>query len=160
MAEDIFMKLDGIRGEAQDATHAQEIAVLNWEWAVSQPSSMHVGQGGGAGKAQIKDLVFEHYVDRASPNLMMYSLTGKHIPSATLTVRKAGDAPLEYLTIKMHDVIVTRVAPHAQLSMRAPREEVALSFARVEQEYVIQSSSGGRAGAVRMAFDIQKNIEF
>lgn len=160
MAQDIFLNLSGIVGEAQDAVHAQEIAVLGWEWAVSQPSSMHVGQGGGAGKAQVGDLVFEHYVDRASPNLMMYSLTGKHIPVATLTVRKAGGAPLEYLTIKMHDVIVTRVAPHARPSMTAPREEVALSFARVEQGYVVQSPNGGSSGVVRVAFDIKRNSEF
>ncbi|SAK58602.1 Hcp1 family type VI secretion system effector [Caballeronia pedi] len=160
MAQDIFLNLSGIAGEALDAAHAQQIDVLNWEWAVSQPSSTHVGQGGGAGKAQVDDLVFEHYVDRASPNLMIYSLTGKHIPTATLTVRKAGGAPLEYLTIKMHDVIVTRVAPHAQPSMTAAREEVALSFARVEQEYVVQSPNGGSAGTVRMAFDIKKNCEF
>jgi len=160
MAQDIFLNLSGIVGEAQDAAHAQQIDVLNWEWAASQSSSTHVGQGGGAGKAQVDDLVFEHYVDRASPNLMVYSLTGKHIPTATLIVRKAGGAPLEYLTIKMHDVIVTRVAPYAQPSMTAPREEVALSFARVEQEYVVQSPNGGSAGAVRMAFDIKQNCEF
>lgn len=57
MAQDIFLNLSGIAGEAQDAVHAQEIAVLSWDWAVSQPSSMHAGQGGGAGKAQVKDPV-------------------------------------------------------------------------------------------------------
>ena len=31
MAQDIFLNLSGIAGEAQDAVHAQEIAVLSWE---------------------------------------------------------------------------------------------------------------------------------
>ncbi|BBU29742.1 hypothetical protein BTHE68_34760 [Burkholderia sp. THE68] len=38
MAQDIFLNLSGIVGEAQDAAHAQQIDVLNWEWAVSQSS--------------------------------------------------------------------------------------------------------------------------
>ena len=33
------------------------------------------------------DLTFEHYVDRATPNLIQYCLTGKHIGSAVLVMR-------------------------------------------------------------------------
>ena len=90
---------------------------------------------------------------------MKYCLTGKHISSATLVVRKAGGTPLEYLTIRMRDVIVTRVSPCGLTSMTAPREQVSLSFAHVEQEYVVQAPGGGSAGTVRMAFDIKQNRE-
>ncbi len=109
MTQDIFLKLYGIHGESQDITHGGDIEVIDWNWQVSQPSGAHEGCGAGAGKATLSDLSFEHYICRVSPNLMKYCLTGKHISTVTLTVRKAGGTPHEYLTIKMHDVIVTNV---------------------------------------------------
>lgn len=157
MAQDIFLKLTGIDGEAMDAAHSKEIEVLTWEWTVKQQSNMHAGSGGGAGKCTVDDFVFEHYIDRATPNLVQYCLTGKHIASAVLTLRKAGGKPLEYLKLTMEDVLVTQVRPADNVNMRAPREEVRLSFARVRQEYVVQNPSGGSAGTVSMGYDIKAN---
>ncbi len=54
----------------------------------------------------VEDLTFEHYVDRATPNLIQYCLTGKHIGSAVLVMRKAGGKPLEFLKITMEDVLI------------------------------------------------------
>lgn len=159
MAHDIFLKLTGISGESQDANHQEEIEVIRWDWRISQEFSMHSGSGGGAGKATMSDLNFDHYMDRASPNLVKYCLTGKHIDTATLVVRKAGGNPLEYLKITMGDVIVTRVAPVLNETMVQPREEVSLSFARVKQEYVIQNQQGGSGGTVTASYDIQQNRE-
>jgi len=105
MAQDMFIKLAGIDGESQDSVHNNEIDVLQWQWSIVQESTMHTGSGGGTGKAQVGDLMFEHYVDRATPNLFKYCVTGKHIPEAKLTVRKAGGSPLEYMKITMTDVL-------------------------------------------------------
>lgn len=60
MAQDIFLKINGIDGESQDASHKKEIEVLNWGWRITQGSNMHAGWGGGAGKASVDDLAFEH----------------------------------------------------------------------------------------------------
>src|ERR1700737_604743 len=101
MAQDIFLKINGIDGESPDSSHKNEIEVKSWSWRISQQSNMHAGSGGGAGKATVEDLEFEHNIDRSSPNLMKYCLTGKHIDQAVLVVRKAGGNPLEHL--EAHD---------------------------------------------------------
>jgi type VI secretion system secreted protein Hcp len=152
MSNDVFIKIDGIAGESQDAAHPDEIQVANWTWKMSQQSSMMSGSGGGAGKATVEDLVFFHNVDRASPNLMSYCLTGKHIPTAVLTMRKAGGVPFDFLRITMSDVIVTGV------EMSVDYEEVRLSFAKVKQEYMVQNAQGGSRGAVTGTFDIKANV--
>ncbi|OED11795.1 type VI secretion system tube protein Hcp [Burkholderia sp. A2] len=157
MAQDIFLRLAGIAGESTDASHSNEIEVLTWDWSVSQQSNMHMGSGGGAGRCAVDDLTFEHHIDRATPNLVQYCLTGTHIGSAVLVMRKAGGTPLEYLTITMEDVLVTQVRPVSRTNMRVPREEVRLSFSRVRQEYVIQNSRGGNGGSVSMGYDIKAN---
>lgn len=160
MAQDIFIKINGIDGESPDSAHKDEIEVLNWNWQIKQESTMHSGGGGGAGKAQVSDLEFEHFVDRASPNLMKYCLTGKHIPEAKLTVRKAGGNPLEYLKITMTDVLVTKVAPNgSSIDEVKVREKISLSFAKVKQEYTVQNQQGGSGGAVTAGYDIKANKE-
>jgi len=159
MAQDIFLKLDGIDGESQDANHKNEIEVLDWSWRISQSSTMHSGSGGGSGKATVEDLNFTHAIDKASPNLMKYCLTGKHIPEAKLTVRKAGGNPLEYLLITMSDVIVSKVEPSGQKTDDIIQEKVGLAFSKVKQEYVVQNAQGGSAGAITAGYDIKSNKE-
>jgi type VI secretion system secreted protein Hcp len=159
LAQDTFIKIDGIDGESQDATHKDEIDVLSWCWKVSQQSNMHKGSGGGAGKATVQDLTFEHFVDRASPNLVKYCLTGEHIIEARLTVRKAGGSPLEYIRIIMTDVIISHVHPAGGVYDEYIRETVSLAFSKVSQEYVIQNQQGGNGGTVAASFDIKRNME-
>jgi type VI secretion system secreted protein Hcp len=160
MAQDIFLKIDGINGESLDDKHKDEIEVLTWDWEILQDSTMHAGSGGGAGKATVKDLTFEHSIDRASPNLMKYALTGKHIDQAVLVMRKAGGNPLEYLKITMSDVLVTRVKPSGSRNdVERSLETVSLSFSKVKQEYVVQNAQGGSGGAVTASFDIKGNKE-
>jgi type VI secretion system secreted protein Hcp len=60
MAQDIFLKIQEIDGESQDASHKNEIEVLGWNRGMTQASNMHAGSGGGAGKATVKDLTFLH----------------------------------------------------------------------------------------------------
>ncbi len=159
MAQDIFLKIAGIDGESQDAAHKNEIDVGSWEWQVLQEANMQQGSGGGSGKATVKDLSFVHSVDRASPNLMKFCLTGKHIPEAVLTVRKAGGTPLEYLKITMNDVVITNVQPAGSSQDEIIKERVNLAFAKIKQEYTVQNQQGGSGGAVTAGYDIKLNKE-
>ncbi|VWD46548.1 type VI secretion system effector [Burkholderia lata] len=150
MAQDIFLKLTDIRGESQDAFHLDEIDVLAWDWSADQSSTTCTG-----GKCTTNDLTIEHYVDRASPILMLHCLKGNHIENAVLVMRKAGGIPLEYLKITMDRVLITRINSVANLNMVRPREEVQLSFASIRQEYVVQNAQGGNGGTVAAGYDIK-----
>jgi type VI secretion system secreted protein Hcp len=159
MAQDIFLKIAGIDGESLDSAHKNEIDVTSWAWQILQESNMHIGSGGGSGKATVKDLSFVHNVDRSSPNLMKFCLTGKHIAEAKLTVRKAGGSPLEYLKITMTDVVITNVQPAGSNADEVIKEHVSMSFAKVKHEYTVQNQQGGSGGAVTAGYDIKLNKE-
>lgn len=88
---------------------------------------------------------------------MKHCLTGKHLSYATFIVRRLGIVPFDVLTIRMSDVIITQVSPVGLRSMATPREKVSLSFAYLEQEYVVQAPNHTNAGAVRFSFDIKHN---
>ncbi len=160
MAQDMFIKFDGIEGEAHDDFHGNEIQVLAWHWDVSQNSSMHSGSGGGSGKATVSDFYFEHYCDKSTPNLTKYCLNGKHIRNVQFVIRKAGGTPLEYLKMSFSDVIITSVDISGSLTDEEhPLEAVRFSFSAVCQDYVLQNRAGGQTGNVSFCYDVKANSE-
>lgn len=159
MAQDMFIKIDGIEGESLDTNHKNEIQILSWNWDVSQHSNMHSGSGGGSGKASVADFSFEHYIDKASPNLLNYCLSGKHIKNIQFVVRKAGGDPLEYLIIKFTDVIITHVGMAGSVHDESrPREEVRFSFTKMTQDYVMQNAEGHKSGVISASYDVKANL--
>src|SRR5258708_23578738 len=112
MAVDMFLELDKVNGEADDKTYGPKkaIDILAWSWGMSQSGSFHTGGGGGAGKANFQDLSVTKYVDNSTPTLMQKLATGDHIATGTLTVRKAGKVPLEYIKLKLTKIMVTSLS--------------------------------------------------
>ena len=88
MAVDMFLKMGTIKGESKDSVHKEEIDVLAWSWGASQSGTTHQGPGGGAGKVNVQDLSFTHYVDKASHLLLGACAKGTHFDEALLTVRE------------------------------------------------------------------------
>lgn len=160
MAVDMAIKIDGIKGESKLKNHVEEIDVLAWSWGMSQSGSFHVGGGGGAGKVNIQDVSFTKYVDKASPELMLACSNGKHIKEAVLTVRKAGEKPLEYLTITMEKVLVSSVSTGGSGGEDRLTENVTVNFAKVKVEYQEQDDKGGpKGGKVNYGWDVEQNVK-
>lgn len=158
MAVDMFLKLDDVKGESHDDKHKDEIDVLSWSWGMSQSGTTHVGGGGGAGKVKVQDINIVKHVDKASPNLMLACCNGKHYKEALLTVRKAGEKPLEYIKITMKEVIVTSVTTGGSGGEDRLTENVTLNFAEFKFEYQPQSAKGGKEGGAKIAaWDIAQN---
>jgi type VI secretion system secreted protein Hcp len=159
MADDMFLKIDGIKGESKDATYQGAIDVFSWSWGMSQSGSFHHGGGGGSGKVSVRDLSFTKPVDSSSPILSGHVANGKHIKSARLIVRKAGDKPLEYLTIDLEDLIVSSVT-YSSGGREVPTESVTLNFARFKSVYTPQKQDGSGGAAVEASWDIPANKPF
>jgi type VI secretion system secreted protein Hcp len=157
MAVDMFLKIEGVEGESKDAKHGKEIDVLAWSWGVSNAGTFHSGTGGGAGKANVQDLSLTKYYDKASPNLLLACCTGKHYDEALLTVRKAGENPLEYIKITMTNVLVTSVSTGGSGGEDRLTENVTLNFGKVKSQYWIQNPKGGGDKGPEMTYDIAAN---
>ncbi|MEM1436266.1 MAG: type VI secretion system tube protein Hcp [Pseudomonadota bacterium] len=159
MAVDIFIKIEGIKGEAQDASHKEEIDVLAWAWGGSQSGNTHIGGGGGAGKVNYQDLSLTKYVDKSSPTLLQFMTTGKHVPSANLVVRKAGEKPLEYIKLDLKDIIISSVSTGGSGGEDRLTENVTLNFREFKITYTPQNKDGTGGGAVDFGYDIGANEE-
>ncbi len=158
MAVDMFIKIGDIKGESKDDAHGGEIDVLAWSWGLSQSGSMHAGGGGGSGKVNVQDLSLTKWVDKSSAVLMKMCCNGKQYSEANLVVRKAGEKPLEYIKIKLTDVIITSLSTGGSGGEDKLTENVTLNFAKVNVEYQPQKQDGSAdGGAIKMGWDIAAN---
>nr|WP_297352312.1 type VI secretion system tube protein Hcp [uncultured Caldimonas sp.] len=159
MAVDMFLKIDDVKGESVDSKHKGTIDVLAWSWGMSQSGTTHVGGGGGAGKVAVQDISLTKYVDKSSPVLMLSCCNGKHFKEAVLTVRKAGEKPLEYIKITMKEVIVANISTGGSGGEDRLTENVTLNFAEFKIEYVPQKPDGSGDAAVEAAWNIAENVK-
>lgn len=159
MAFDMYMELKGIDGETSDDKMKKQKAmdVLAWNWGISQSGSMHLGGGGGSGKAHFQDISFTKWVDRATPILMLHCGTGKHITEGKLTVRKAGDDPMVYLEIEMKKIIVSSISTGGSGGEDKLTEIVTLNFAEQRTYYYPQKDDGTQDKAIEFGYNIKDN---
>ena len=156
MATDIFAKLGDIKGESVDDKHKDEIEVLSYSWGLTNSATAAGGSGAGAGKASFHDITFVHAIDKASPSLMLACATGQHLKDGTITHRKPGKSELDYLVIKMSDVIVTGVSFNDP-SGGPSSESVSIAFTKVDFAYSPQRPDGSLDTPVHFIFDLKLN---
>ena len=160
MAMDMFFKMDPLKGESLDKTHKDTIDVLAWSWGMSNSGSAHVGGGGGAGKVNVQDLSFTKYIDKSTPDLLLAACNGKHFKTATLTVRKAGENPVEYVVIELEEILVTSVSTGGSGGEDRLTENVTLNFAKAKWTYVPQKANGTPDTKVGpLGWNIQENVK-
>lgn len=135
MSTDIYLKIAGITGESQDANHKGWITVDSFTWGASQTGNMSIGGGGGTGKVQYRDLSIQTSIDKATPAILRYTSTGKHIEKLELSICKAGGSQIEYCRITLEDILITNVL----FSGATQRELVGVNYqfqaAKVKQQY-------------------------
>jgi type VI secretion system secreted protein Hcp len=160
MAVDMFIKIDDVKGESVDKTHAGWIDVQSWNWGMTQSGSTHIAQGGGNGKVNVQDLTFTKNIDTSTPNLIKFCCSGNHFKQALLVVRKAGGtAPVEYLKVTMKNLIVSAISSGASGGGDAVTENITLNFGSFQLDYTPQDSGGKALAAITAQWNIAGNAE-
>jgi type VI secretion system secreted protein Hcp len=174
---DMFLKLDGIKGEALDAKYKDQIDLLRFSWGAEQTGTTHKGAGSGGGRVAVKDIVVHKFIDFASPTLFIKCCTGTHIQEGEITMRKAGgDKPVEFLKLKLTAVLIANVElegeesePGARESGKSTRhvnevsagqfvrEKVTLNFRAFRYVYTKQNADGSAGTSNDIGFDIAEN---
>ncbi len=157
---DYFLKIEGIEGESQDSKHKNEIEIESWSFGGTQGGTFAAGGGGGAGKVAMQDFHFVMKSNKASPKLFLAMSSGEHIKSAILTCRKAGKDQQEFLKYTFSDILVSSFQTGgAAAGSVIPVDQISLNFAKIEKEYKEQKADGTLGGAVKMGWDLKKNVK-
>jgi len=156
MAQDIFLKIDGVDGESKDDKHPNELELLSFSWGQSNAGSAAAGQGMGTEKVSMSDFSFVIYTMKGSPKLAEKCATGEHIKDATLTVRKAGGTPVDFLVYKFTDLLISSY--NVSGSSGLPTESISCNFAKVEGDYGVQDTTTGElTDHIKWGYDLKLN---
>jgi len=139
-AVDMFLKMDGIKGESTDKAHPGEMVVLAWSWGESTGTARV--RRGTVAPACIQDLSLTKYVDSSSPQLIMDDILGTIVPTAVLTLRRSGDQPQEFLHITMRNVIVASYQTGGSAGEDRIVDNIVLHFESMQGDYRQQKPDG------------------
>jgi type VI secretion system secreted protein Hcp len=141
---DFFLKIDTVKGESADSQHGGEIDVESFSWGETNSTSIgSATTGAGAGKVKFDSMAITTRVSCASPQLALMCASGQHVPTAVLTVRKAGGKQEEYYKVTFKTVFVTQYRSIAVAGTDLmPRDELTFVFG----EYVIEYRPQGKEG--------------
>lgn len=82
--------------------------------------------------------------------------TGKHFPTVTFSAVKTGAVGQGFLKVTLTDVIITSY--HAGgIVGDVPSDTFRLNFAKIEFEYIAQSSDGTLDASVKAGWDLKEN---
>jgi type VI secretion system secreted protein Hcp len=144
MPASIFLKFEPeIKGESSQKGYENQIEVLDFRFGVAQPGGFMFAKGGTKVQSQLEDLAITFRMCSASPKLMQYCASGKHLDKATLTALKAaGDKPAKYLEINLTDVVVSSYRTGGSSQDDVPQETITLNFAQIDKEYFSTDNKG------------------
>jgi type VI secretion system secreted protein Hcp len=157
MAIDMFMQIDGATGESADANHKGFSDVQSLSWGASQAASVS-GGGGGSGKVSFSDLTITAALDSATPAILKFCASGKHIPSAKISICKAGGTQIEYSTIVLKDILVTGTQFTGTSSSETMGITYSFQAAKVEHHYWVQGKDGSKGAESQMGWDVKQNV--
>jgi type VI secretion system secreted protein Hcp len=156
MAIDVYLQIEGIKGESSDDKHKDWIEVSNVTWSVHQPRASAISTAGGmtTGVASLSDLTFKKLADLSSPILQQHCAMGKTIPKAKFEFMRAdGEGkPICYYTVELENVMISGVNPDSG-NGGTLMEQVFFAFSKMKWKYTKQSIRGGTEGSTAGGWD-------
>ena len=144
LAVDMFLRIEGIDGEATAAAHKGWIDVQSWSWGVAQTSSGSAGAGGGFGRL-VGHVTVVKRIDKATPLLFKRCSDGTVMPLVTLDLARLGGGPT-YLKYELKEVLVSSIAHGDVDGDGLPDETITLDFTGTKLTYTQLDASGKAVG--------------
>jgi type VI secretion system secreted protein Hcp len=160
VAIDVYLQIDGIKGESQDSSHQGWIELTSAQWGVIQPRSATASTAGGhtAERCEHRTVALSKLADLASPILMQHCSMGKTIARAKLEFMRAdGDGkPVKYYEVELENVVVANMEQMVSQGSIL-HDAIGLRFSKVKWKYNQQKIGGGSGGSTVGGWDLATN---
>lgn len=161
MAIDVYLQLDGIKGESQDDKHKDWIEVTGIHWGIHQPRSATASTSGGhtAERVEMSDISISKLADLSSPILAQTCAAGKTLPKAKFEFFRAdgNGTRVKYFELVLTNVLIGMVKPHMGGAESYLTETVNLKFSKINFIYTQQKIAGGSGGSTVGGWDLAAN---
>jgi type VI secretion system secreted protein Hcp len=160
MAIDVYLQIDGIKGESTDSSHQGWIELTSAQWGVTQPKSATASTGGGhtAERCEHKSLLVIKLADLSSPILMQNCSAGRTIPKAKLEFMRADGqgVPVKYYEVDLENVLIGSMDQTIHEG-NVLHDSIGLKYSRVKWKYTQQKIGGGASGNTTGGWDLSAN---
>ena len=160
MAIDVYLRIDGIKGESVDSTHQGWIEVTTAQWGVTQPKSATASTGGGhtAERCEHTSLSISKLAHISSPLLMQNCSAGRTIQKAKLEFMRADGQGerVKYYEVELENVLIGSMSQVVHEG-DVLHDSIGLKFSKVLWKYTQQKIGGGAGGNTAGGWDLSVN---
>lgn len=160
MAIDVYLQIDGIKGESADSAHVGWIEITSAHLGVSQPKSATASTSGGhtAERCEHRAISISKLADLSSPILMQTCSMGRTIPKAKLEFMRADGqgTPIKYYEVELENVLIgnmDQIVGEGNIL----HDAIGLKFSKIKWTYTQQKISGGAGGNTSGSWDLSAN---
>ncbi|MCB0375991.1 MAG: type VI secretion system tube protein Hcp [Sinomicrobium sp.] len=150
-AQRMYIKIDGVDGEATERNHRNWIDLQSYKQGVSSEAGVTTGAARmRAGKTSFGDLVIVKKIDKTSPVLMQKCAGGEVIPKVELEITEPNGN--SFYKVIMDEVRITGVTVSSDCSSGCQTmEEVSFYYNKITWEHT------GSSGKTQAGYDIKMN---
>ncbi len=154
-AVDMFLEIEGIDGESQDADHKDWIVIDAYSHGLT--NEVVVTGGGGSGAPQHGPITISKQIDKSSLQLIDVLNKGETLPTATFEfVEEQGEKKLVFLKVDLEEAYVTSYAVSVAAGGR-PVESLSFVYTRIIMTYWPNPDSP-RDPPIVIGWDVRQNL--
>lgn len=147
-----YIKFDGVNGESTKDKHKGETDLISWDFHVR-----HVAQGVDAcanirGCTLFDDMRIVNNLESSTPTLFGKLASGDIIPTALISVTRAGESPPVFFTMLFTDVQLTDMSISSSGS--AGLVSTAFAFSTITMAYRHQRADGSLDAPITAFYDL------
>ncbi|MFN7140358.1 MAG: Hcp family type VI secretion system effector [Limisphaerales bacterium] len=150
----IYMKIDGIDGDAVEVNHSKWIEVDSIQWGTSRAIAT-VGAGGGDRETSapaFSDVTITKRMDRASAPLFFDAVAGKSGKTATIHITQETEGQPVYYELTLSDILISSFSQSGPAGDR-PSETISLNFTKIGVKYT-PINSGKTGTSISYSYDL------
>jgi type VI secretion system secreted protein Hcp len=158
----LFIKFDGVDGEANDKDHKAWSNLLSFSWGLHKAGAGATGTTRRRGVVTVEDVVVTKEYDKSSPKLAESVCLGKIFPKVEIhdTTTYGDGNRAVFLKYELKNVMVSSHNVSAAGGGDAvPHENISLNFEEVKQTYVEYDAKGGKKGNVEMNWKVEEGTK-
>jgi type VI secretion system secreted protein Hcp len=151
----IYMKYDGIDGEATQQEHKKWIdcTSISWGAARSIDNTTGVGTNREASEPRVSDVTITKTMDAASPKLFTEACAGNQGKDVKIELTTTGSPSIVYCVYTLKNAIVASYSVNSSSTER-PSESVGISFTNMEIKFTSFDDKNVAGSPVTASYDV------
>jgi type VI secretion system secreted protein Hcp len=159
MASVYFLKIDGIEGQSADKGHDKWVELISFSHGSQQNISIQRGGTDVMGRGQFLPFTFVHAVDKATPKLQFYCMSGNKIDKVEFAYCRfisGAQTPVYELVlenVKVGKAVVSTITSDDDNLAQQPIETVELIAGKISWKVTPIKPDNTKDGAIEANFD-------